>query len=291
MLDLSALLRPTSPEEAIRLFAETPGNGLYVSGGTVIVPSGSPNLDFLVDLSAAGLDYVRPLADNASTGTAGEGPGLALGAGTCICDLARSQQVADLAGGVLHEAAAAVANHTVRNRATLGGNVVASHYPTDLPPALLVLEASILAMNLDGKREIDLETFYTDRRTQHKKGDLIVEVRVPGASRNLTAAFEKLGRLKLDIATVNAAAAVRVEGGGVVHARAAVSGTGRPPARLHDVETFLIGQKADRETFEEAGRIASESVDPRSNHRASGEYRKKMIGVLVRRALERAAEK
>ncbi len=291
MLDLSALLRPTSPEEAVRLFAETRGNGLYVSGGTVIVPSGSSRLDFLVDLSAAGLDYVRPAAGGSGEEGSGAGPGLALGAGTCICDLARSQQVADVAGGVLHEAAAAVATHTVRNRATLGGNVIASHYPTDLPPALLVLDAELIAMNLEGTREISLEEFYANRRALHRKGDLVVEVRVPPVSRGLTAAFEKLGRIKLDIAIVNAAAALRVEEGGIADARVAVNGTGRPPSRLREVEAFLSGKPTVRETFEEAGRVASASVDPRSNHRASGAYRKKMIGVLVRRALARAAEK
>jgi carbon-monoxide dehydrogenase medium subunit len=283
MLDLRAVPRPTSPEEAVKLFAEAEGNGLYVAGGTIIVPAGSSRLDFLIDLSRAGLNYIR-MPD--------EGPrssrDLVIGAGTRVGDLARSEGIAQVASGMLTAAALAIGTHTVRNRATVGGNIVASHYPTDLPPALLALDASLSVMNVEGVREIPLHDFYTRRRDLHEKGDLIVEVRVPGENLKAAAAFEKLGRLKLDLAIVNCAVALTGLADGATRARIAVNGTGRPPTRLTDVEDLLNGKRVDGRVLEDAARLAARSVSAKSNHRASAGYRTKMTGVIVGRALSRA---
>ncbi len=282
MLDLEVLHRPTTPEEAVRLYDATPGNGLYVAGGTVLVPAGSSRLDYLIDLSHVGLDYIRREGD-------GPAPDLAIGAGVRIADLARNAEVAAVASGIVRDAASAVATHTVRNRATVGGNIVVSHYPTDLPAALLVLDARLEVLNGEGTREIALTEFYGNRREVHEKGDLIIEVRIPGEGRGFAAAFEKLGRLKVDIAIVNCAAALRIDGDAIAEARVAVNGTGRPPSRLREVESFLAGKPVAVSTFEEAGRVASGSVEPRSNHRASADYRRKMVGVLTKRTLLKAA--
>jgi len=206
-----------------------------------------------------------------------------------IADLARNAEVAAVASGIVRDAASAVATHTVRNRATVGGNIVVSHYPTDLPAALLVLDARLEVLNGEGTREIALTEFYGNRREVHEKGDLIIEVRIPGEGRGFAAAFEKLGRLKVDIAIVNCAAALRIDGDAIAEARVAVNGTGRPPSRLREVESFLAGKPVAVSTFEEAGRVASGSVEPRSNHRASADYRRKMVGVLTKRTLLKAA--
>ena len=169
MLDLKSLERPTGPEEAVRLYAEAEGTGLYVAGGTVVVGAASPNLDYLVDLTRAGLAYERTE----------EGSHLAIGAMVRIADLAHSAAAADLAGGVLCDAASAVANHTIRNSATVGGNILSWAYPSDLPPALLALGARVVIRNPDGEREVGLDEFYRDRREVYRKGDLLVEARVP----------------------------------------------------------------------------------------------------------------
>ncbi len=284
MMDLRAVLRPRSPEEAVRLFAEAEGNGLYVAGGTIIVPAGSSRLDFLVDLSRAGLDYVR-MPDTGPGGSLD----LVIGAGTSIGDLTRSREIAGVANGVLVDAALAIATHTVRNRATVGGNIVASHYPTDLPPVLLALDATLAVMNVKGFREIVLHDFYARRRDLHEKGDLIVEVRIPGENLKAAAAFEKLGRLKLDLAVVNCAVALTGLADDATRARIAVNGTGRPPTRLTEVEGLLEMRRIDRGIVDEAARLAAGSVSAKSNHRASEGYRTKMTGVLVGRALARAA--
>ena len=121
MLDLKALLRPTDPEEAVRLFSEAHGTGLYVAGGTVIVPAGSTNLDFLVDLTSTGLDYVRS-----------EDGYLCIGATARLYDLHESELVRSLASGIVSAAARAVANHTVRIYAAATPKLRSNHTPSDM---------------------------------------------------------------------------------------------------------------------------------------------------------------
>jgi len=113
---------------------------------------------------------------------------------------ARSPAAGELAGGVLRTAARAVANHTIRNLATVGGNLLSWHYPSDLPPALLALDASVVLRGVEGEREIGLEDFYRSGRDVFRKGDLLVEVRVPNGASRLSGAFEKIGRKRLDVA-------------------------------------------------------------------------------------------
>jgi CO/xanthine dehydrogenase FAD-binding subunit len=200
MLDLRNLYRPKSAEEAVRTLLETEGAGLYVAGGTIVVPTGSPSLDYLVDLTDVGLDYVR-VEDTP------DGRALAIGAMTRIADLATSPELASPALRAIIEAAADLGTHTTRNRATVGGNVFAAHFPSDLPPAFLALGASVRLQGADGPREASLEDFYARRSDVYRRGDLIVEIRVPAGQEGLASAFEKTGRTRVDVAIVSCAAA------------------------------------------------------------------------------------
>jgi carbon-monoxide dehydrogenase medium subunit len=282
MLDLKAVHRPASPAEAVRLLAGTEGRGLYVAGGTILVVAGSSHLDFFVDLTAAGLGGIRVEAARGTPGT------LVIGATATIGELLRSRDAGRPASGLVHAAAAGLANHTVRNLATAGGNVFAWHFPTDLPPALLVLDASVTVAGPTGERVVPLEQLYARRRDVFSAGDLIVDVRVPAETPGLRGAFEKHGRKRLDVALVNCAAAVRMEGGRIAEARLALNGVSGAPARRRDIEAFLKGREAAQAVLEEAGRMVSSSVVPRADHRASVEYRKTIAGVAAKRALMRA---
>jgi len=282
MLDLKCLERPRNPEEAVRLFSEAEGAGLYVAGGTVVVSAGSPNLDFLVDLGRAGLDYERVVAG-------ADVPHLAIGAATRISDLARSPEASRLATGVLCQAASAVASHTIRNRATVGGNVLSWAFPSDLPPALLALDARALLLACRGETEIDLDEFFRAPRDAFRKGDLMVEVRVPLEASRFSGSFLKSGRKRLDVAIVNCAVALDVEGGVIREARIALGGVDSVPVRAREAEGLLAGRPVAEAGFEDAARAAAEPLEPRSDHRASAGYRKKLAAVLARRALVRAA--
>jgi carbon-monoxide dehydrogenase medium subunit len=284
MFDLRTLERPTSPEEAVRAFLETEGTGLYVAGGSIVVPTASQSLDYLVDLTATGLDYMR-----VEDGT--DGAMFVIGAMTRIADLLDSDLPAGAPWGAITGAARSVANHTVRNRATVGGNIFAAHYPSDLPAALLVLRASVVLQGTEGTRTVALEDFFGRGGDVYRRGDLITEVRVPRGAPGLASAFIKLGRTRVDVAIVNSAAAIRIEDGVIADAAIALNGISSAPFVAADASAHLVGREPTAETFSEAARIVTEAVSPRSDHRAGAEYRKKMAGVVVARALEAAAGK
>ncbi len=284
MFDLSSLKRPTTPEEAVRDLLETEGTGLYLAGGTILVPTASPSLDYLVDLTRLGLDYQRVDASRPGSGGA-----VVIGAMVRIADLIDSDVLSGPSLRAVREAARTIGTHTVRNRATVGGNLFSSYYPSDLPPVFLSLGASVRLHGSEGPRDVSLHDFYFRRAEVYRRGDLIVEVRVPAGQEKFSSAFEKTGRTRVDVAIANCAAAVSVRGGVIEEARVVVSGISALPFVAAGAEAWLAGKPCDEDVFAEAGRMVGESVSPRSDHRASGEYRRKAARVLAARALSRAA--
>jgi CO/xanthine dehydrogenase FAD-binding subunit len=284
VFDLESLKRPTTPEEAVRDLLETDGTGLYLAGGTILVPTASPSLDYLVDLTRVGLDHLR-----VDGGRSGSGGTLVVGAMVRMVDLVESDELSGPAWSAIREAARTVGTHTVRNRATVGGNIFAAHFPSDLPTVFLALGASVTLQGADGPRDVDLEDFYARRSEVYRRGDLILEVKVPAGDRRFAAAFEKTGRTQVDVATVNCAAAVAVSDGVIEEARVALNGISAVPHVATAAVAYLAGKPCSEDVFVEAGRLVSEGVSPRDDHRASGEYRRKAAGVLAARALSRAA--
>jgi CO/xanthine dehydrogenase FAD-binding subunit len=250
---------------------------MYLAGGTILVPTGSPSLDFLVDLTRLGLDHIR-LEDGA----------LNIGATTRIADLVDNDALSRQEFRAIGEAARWIGTHTVRNRATVGGNIFAAHFPSDLPPVLLALGADIVLHGTGGTREVGLEDFYTRRSEVYSRGDLILEVRIPQQNGSVSA-FEKTGRTRVDVAIVSCAASVTLKGGAIEAARIALGGLTALPVVASEAAAFLAGRAPTPDVFRDAGQLVLESVSPRSDHRAGGEYRRKVAGVLATRVLSRAA--
>jgi CO/xanthine dehydrogenase FAD-binding subunit len=171
----------------------------------------------------------------------------------------------------------------------VGGNLYSAHFPSDLPPAFLVLGATVTLHGADGPREASLEDLYSKRAETYHKGDIITEVRVPASSGDLTSAFEKTGRTRIDVAILNCAAAVTVRDGSIVNARLALNGVSPAPLLVHEAMEFLAGKPCSVDVFEEAAGIVVRSVSPRGDHRASSAYRKKVAGVIAARVLSRAS--
>jgi CO/xanthine dehydrogenase FAD-binding subunit len=124
--------------------------------------------------------------------------------------------------------------------ATVGGNIVAWHFPTDLPPVFLALKASLKIQSAAGVRSVPIEAFFTRRRDVFSRGDLIVEVSVP-VEDGARGAFVKIGRKRLDVAIVSAAAVLVTDGPAIREARVALAGLNGAPTRVSEVERFLAG--------------------------------------------------
>jgi carbon-monoxide dehydrogenase medium subunit len=275
-------LAPTSLEEALETVGQQTEGVQIIAGGTDLVPRMRSRLiepKLLVDLCLLNLDGIEKSAD-----------GIRIGASATHTDILESDLLAEHCPA-LCEAAADIAGPPIRNRGTVGGNLVNASPAADLAPPLLVYDAVVILAKAGSKREIPLVDFFTGPgQTVLAADELLTEIRIPAVPPNTTSKFIKLGKRKaMAVAVVSAAARLTIdEAGKISQARIALGSVAPTPIRARKAEASLEGQSPSSDLFTEAGQIAGSESSPISDIRASGSYRKKMVAVLTRRALEAA---
>ncbi len=182
----------------------------------------------------------------------------------------------------------------IRNRATVGGNIINARPAADLVPPLIACDAVLILESVSGTREIHLDGFVTGPgRTQLQDNELLVSIKINKPSPGSGSAYIKLGTRKaLEISLVNIAASIRIDGAGgaVTDARIVMGSVGPTPLRAKEAEQSLIEQKPEQNIFEKAGTIAAGECTPIDDFRGSAEYRRDMVKVLTVRALEKALQ-
>ena len=275
---------PDSFERAIQLLVEQDGQALPLAGGTdllVRVKSGSLNPGMLVDL--AGLDDLKgiELTD----------PGLRLGSLVTHTDIIESELVRENVP-VLALASASVGAVQTRNLGSLGGNLASGVPSMDSAPALLVLGARVVIFGPEGRADIPLEQLFDKpHQTTLRPGQLIKDILIPRENLGKPASFAKFGRRKaMSLALVNAAAAFRLDGPGRIRApRVALGAVAATPLRALAAEACLEGQRPGEEIFRQAATLAAREASPISDLRASADYRRRLVEVLVGRVLTETA--
>jgi CO/xanthine dehydrogenase FAD-binding subunit len=275
-------LAPTSLEEALETVGQQTEGVQIIAGGTDLVPRMRSRViepKLLVDLRLLNLDGIEK--------TAG---GIRIGASATHTDILESDLLAEHCPA-LCEAAADIAGPPIRNRGTVGGNLVNASPAADLAPPLLVYDAVVILAKTGSKREIPLVDFFNGPgQTVLAADELLTEIRIPPVPPNTTSKFIKLGKRKaMAVAVVSAAARLTIDQAGKIsQARIALGSVAPTPIRARKAEASLEGQSPSSDLFTEAGQIAGSESSPISDIRASGSYRKKMVSVLTRRALEAA---
>ena len=180
----------------------------------------------------------------------------------------------------------------IRNMATVGGGLAHADPNQDPPPSLIALGATLKTGSAEGSRVIPVEEFFKDYyETVLKPEELITEVSIPKQPAGSAGAYIKfLPRTADDYATVSAAVVVTLDKSKKVFqdVRIALGSVGVTPIRATQAEAVLRGQPVKVEALREAGEKAKGEVDPISDLRGSAGYKKEMVGVFVRRALEQA---
>ena len=278
------LLMPETLPEALDLLAESAREVTPVSGGTNLIVdmrSGRRRPGALMNI--AGMKELG--------GIRREDGHLVIGGGVTIAALLDEPLVTGHAP-ILKNAASVFGSPLVRNRATVGGNLADASPAADLAPPLLALDAEVELASAEGLRRLPLEEFMVGvRKTLLQPRELLVAVRCPVPPPLSAGAFYKLGLRKADAISV-VSVAVMVEGDGdgrCRQARIALGAVAARPIRAHAAEDLLRGRPIDPATIAEAARLASGSASPIDDIRGSAAYRRRMIGVLVRRLLAAAA--
>ena len=212
------------------------------------------------------LSYVRDAGDH-----------VAIGALTRHRDV-ETNDVLGRECGVLRAVAAQVGDNQVRHRGTIGGSVAHGDPASDLPAALLALDATFVAQGPGGTREIAASEFFQGfLETALAPDELLCEIRVPKTGAN-GFAFEKFNRRAQDFATVGVVAAT-------YQRRAPTSGSSTwAPRRC--AATAVEQALAQGASAADAAAHAADGTEPSADLNASVEYREHLARVLVRRALE-----
>ena len=281
-------LTPGTLAEALAALREAPGPARVIAGGT----------DLLLDLQQGRHPPVDTLIDVSRVpelhGVREEGEFVFLGAAATHAELLGNRLVAAHAA-CLWQACSLIGGPQVRNVATLGGNVAHALPAADAAIALVALDASAELATLAGRREVPIEAVFAGPGTVmfDRAETIVVGFRVKRRQAGEGSGFRRVMRPQgVAIAILNMGVWVRLEpGGGMAEARIVVGPGGPRPTRARSAERALVGQRS--EAIDPAPVVAALQAECRlrsSAHRATLEYRRRMLGVLLSRALPAAIE-
>lgn len=278
MLGTFDYVRARSVEEACRFLKEHPESSV-LAGGTDLLVELRNRLrtpDLLIDIK--GIEELRSLEAGLSKETR-------IGAGVSLNVIAENRSIRERYPA-LSDAAVSIGTYQLRNRGTLVGNLCNASPAADGAPPLLVLEAEVEIASSAGtptRRWHPIAELFTGvKRTTLKTGELITQIRIPDHEPSLRTAFLKQQRIKgHDLAVVNAAASFNPETGIV---RLSIGSCSPTPALLDPIDT---SDASLSEILERAMALTQAATSPISDVRASAEYRKAVLPVLIRRLLER----
>jgi len=174
----------------------------------------------------------------------------------------------------------------VRNRATIVGNVCRASPSADTLPPLIADGGRIEVFGEKGARALALEEFFTGPgKTVLAPGELATAIVLPPPAPRTGKVYLKHGRRKaMELATVGVAVSLTLDS----DVRIVLGAVAPTPIRARAAEDVLRNRKLDEALIQKAAKAAEDESRPISNVRASAEYRRDMVGVLVRRALEHA---
>jgi xanthine dehydrogenase iron-sulfur cluster and FAD-binding subunit A len=206
-------------------------------------------------------------------------------------DLLRSDLVRKFAP-LLGAAAAAIGSPQIRDRGTVGGNIMNAATCADTVPPLIALGATVTLQSQGGVRELALANlFLKPYQTKARPDELLTDIRFPKLAPGARSAFIKLGRRNaLSISRLSVAAILRLGDDGRIAEARIVPGAAFPTwRRVTEAERMLVGEKPGSKLFAAAGRKVSEEMIRATGRRWSTEYKEPVLAVLVRRALQECA--
>jgi carbon-monoxide dehydrogenase medium subunit len=274
--------RPASVADAVKLLADLGDDARPLAGGHSLVPMMKLRLAtpaHLVDLhGVADLKGIRR-----------DGDTIMIGAMTTQHELLASGEIRQSLP-ILQEAAALIADPQVRYRGTIGGNVANGDPGNDMPALMIVLGAGFHLSGPNGDREVAASEFYQGAYfTALEPGEILTSISVPVPAAGHGYAYEKLKRKVGDYATAAAAVVLTMAGGKVATCAIGLTNLHETPLLASDAANAVVGTSLDAATLRSAATAAEAIMAPAADARGPVEYRKHVGGIMVARALQRAA--
>jgi carbon-monoxide dehydrogenase medium subunit len=194
---------------------------------------------------------------------------------------------------ILRETSLLIADPQVRYLGTLGGNVANGDPGNDMPAIMLCLGATYQVTGKSGERAIAAREFYQGAYfTALEPGEILTAIRIPAPPAGHGFAYQKLKRKIGDYATAAAAVVLTMSGGGDVGSVSiGLTNVAETPLWAEEAAKILTGSKLDAATVKKAVVAAEAITSPATDTRGPAQYRTKMAGVMLARALARAAQR
>ena len=275
--------RPANLDEALRMLAEGHEGTKVINGGQSLLPLLKLRLaevDRLVDIGRLPeLQGIRAGADG----------GIVIGArGDVPRKCSNSALVAERAP-LLAAVIPDIGDVQVRNRGTLGGSLAHADPASDIPAAVLALDATVVLRSLTAKREIPAADFFLGSFvTEIASDELLVGLRVPPMPAGAGSAYRQIMQPASGYSMVGAAAVVALSGGAVSHVRVGITGVGDIAYRALAVEAALLDTDGGHAALGSAAAHAADGQEVNGDFHSDAEYRTAMAAVISRRALEAA---
>jgi CO/xanthine dehydrogenase FAD-binding subunit len=279
---------PVSVDEAVGLLARYDGSARVVAGGTDLIldlQQGNEHpVAALVDVTRiVGLNEIRE-----------EGGIITIGAGVTHNQIVESQLLRQQATALV-EASYVVGGPQVRNVATIGGNVAHALPAADGTTALNALNAEVEVASFSGRRWIPFTSLFVGpgRSTIDSTREVLTALRFQATGDREASASSRIMRPQgVALPIMNFSAKVRVINDRIEEVALAVAPVAPTPFRCKQTEALLIDQPATAGSIEAAVAILLSECKPRTSpHRATADYRKEVLPVLLRRTLGRAIER
>lgn len=279
MINVETYKRPETIAEALK-FLKT-GKYRIIAGGTDVIPQmRHVSSRSLLDIGKLGLDYIK---DNGDT--------IEIGAATTHTRLHNDPLVQQFLP-LLSTACGLVGSWQIRNRGTVGGNIVNASPCADSAPPLLVYNAKVVLLSGQGQRSVKLSEFIKKPYlTDISPKELLHSFICQKADLNARHSFIKLGRRQaVNISRMTIAVSLlKDDSNKIANARIAVGSVFPTPMRVPELENKLIGQSISMALFGEAADLAADLMINVSGVRWSTPYKKPVLIGLMRRALAAAA--
>lgn len=280
MLGEFQIHQPETVEAASSLLAEYGSEAAAYAGGTellLIMKEGLVQYRHLVDLKT--IPGLRDLAL--------QGEALVIGPLATHRQLERSA-VLRRHLPVLAELEAGIANTRVRAAGTLGGNLCFAEPHSDPATFLTAWGASLVLTSAAGQREVPVEDFFLDvLSTAREPAEILTAVQLPLRPPPVHSSYQRFRLHERPTATV--AAVLELADGVITGARLAIGGVSPVPRRAAEAEAVLLDQRPGGDVFASAADEAGRAADPVDDIYGSSEYKRHLVGVLTRRALNAAA--
>jgi aerobic carbon-monoxide dehydrogenase medium subunit len=274
---------PKTIEHALALLAEyAPDDGRVLAGGQSLVPTMAFRLarpHHLVDIN--GIEALRKLAV--------EDGSLVIGAGVRH-QAFQSPVVEGPLGALLATVMRHIAHYPIRTRGTFCGSVAHADPSSEWCLVAATLGAEMIARSARGVRVVAAVDYFQGIMTTALEPDeLLTEVRLPLLSADTRFGFYEFNRRAGDFAMGMALVTFRLENGAIVLPRVGVGGAEPHPRRIAEAEAQLAGCAPQDAAFRAAGAAAAAAIDPLTDAQTDAVYRRELVAVVTRRALERAA--